>query len=173
MGKMQRNKGAGYEREVCDAFGAALGVKVTREIGQARDGGADIVQVEPLVIECKRRRTLGTVMGWLEQAMIAATNRMVDEYAKTGDEEKPAPTPIVVAREDAGESIVIMRLSDFLPLFVGAQNGGEPWNNGNYVVTAEETNVIDLMARLQESLAKNKKPAPVDHFSGSAWERGK
>lgn len=107
MGKMQRNKGAGYEREVCDAFAAALGIEVKRMIGQARDGGADILDVPPLKIEAKRRKTLGTVMGWLRQCMVSAAPF------------SPA-VPIVVAREDAGESIVIVRLIDFLPMFKAA-----------------------------------------------------
>lgn len=131
MGKMQRTKGASYEREVCDAFGAALGVKVQRMIGQARDGGADILDVKPLVIEAKRRKTLGTVMGWLSQCMAAAFGRCscaVDggicdtcSYILTAGGAPVRKVPIVVAREDQGESIVIMRLIDFLPMFVDLQ----------------------------------------------------
>lgn len=117
MGKMQRTKGASYEREVCDAFGAALGVKVQRMIGQARDGGADILDVKPLKIECKRRKTLGTVMGWLAQCISAVGS--LDHHEPTPDGNPRVP--IVVAREDQGESIVIMRLTDFLPMFIDAQ----------------------------------------------------
>lgn len=79
-----------------------------RNIGQARDGGDDIT-VGPLVVECKRRKTLGTVYAWLQQATKAAS------------EKKPLPdggkrVPIVVGREDNGESLVILRLTDFLIL---------------------------------------------------------
>jgi hypothetical protein len=97
MSKSQRNKGAGYEREVCDVFSVATGRKVQRHIGQSRDGGNDIT-VGKLILECKRRKTLGTVEGWLQQA----------EAAKV--------SAVVVARSDGGESLAIMSLADFLRL---------------------------------------------------------
>lgn len=86
---------------MCDAFSEALGRKVQRNIGQARDGGNDI-DIGPLVVECKRRKTLGTVYGWLNQAIAAVKSE--------------GKRPVVVARQDAGESIVILRLTDFLEL---------------------------------------------------------
>jgi hypothetical protein len=92
---------------VCDAFSEALGRKVQRNIGQARDGGNDI-DIGPLVVECKRRKTLGTVYGWLNQAIAAIGLRPADPSR--------LQIPIVVARQDAGTSIVIMRLEDFLEL---------------------------------------------------------
>ena len=101
MSKSQRNKGAGYEREVCDVLTVATGRKIQRHIGQARDGGNDIT-VGDLVIECKRRKTLGTVEGWLAQATAAKVS------------EKQAA--VVVARSDGGESLAILSLSDFLKL---------------------------------------------------------
>lgn len=105
MGKWQRTKGATYEREICDTFTPVVGYKVKRHIGQARDGGNDIT-VAPLTLECKRRKTLGIIEGWLQQAKAAVTPK--------------APIPVVVARSDGGASMVILPLDNFLDL-VGDQ----------------------------------------------------
>lgn len=107
MGKSQRTKGATYEREVAQVFSEALGRDFKRNIGQARDGGNDL-DVGPLVVECKRRKTLGTVYGWLDQAFKAAVEKQAGHTEPR--------TPIVVARQDQGTSIVIMDLEDFLEL---------------------------------------------------------
>lgn len=101
MSKSQRTKGATYEREVCDVFTAATGRKIQRHIGQARDGGNDIT-VGKLVIECKRRKTLGTVEGWLRQAQAATVSA-----------EQAA---VVIARSDGGKSFAIVYLDDFLKI---------------------------------------------------------
>jgi hypothetical protein len=101
LGKLQRNKGAGYEREVCEVFSAALGITVKRNIGQSRDGGNDI-NVGPLVVECKRRKTLGTVESWLLQAAAAC--------------DTSAHIPIVVGRSDGGRSLVVLDLDHFIEL---------------------------------------------------------
>lgn len=117
MGRMQRDKGAVFERAISDYLRAWIAVLVgrvdpadaKRKLGQARDAGNDIdlgPEGHPLlVIECKRRKTLGTVYSWLKQARVAVEAR------------GPAvPIPVVVAREDRGDSIVILSLDDFLGL---------------------------------------------------------
>lgn len=109
MGKSQRTKGAGGEREVCAILTAALGKKIERNIGQARDGGCDI-NAGSLVIEVKRRKTLTTFRGWYEQAKAAVK--------RTGD------IPIVVMREDGGEFLVALSLTHFLQL-TGEKIAGE------------------------------------------------
>jgi hypothetical protein len=98
---MQRTKGAVYEREVCARFSKSTGRIVKRHIGQARDGGNDIT-IPPFTVECKRRKSLKTIEGWLAQAYAACTIE--------------APIPIVVARSDGGQSFVIIPLDDFLQL---------------------------------------------------------
>lgn len=100
MSASQRTKGATYEREICNRLSEVVGYKVQRHIGQARDGGNDIT-VAPFRFECKRRKTLGTIEGWLAQASLG----------KSASE-----TPVVVARSDKGESLVIMTLEDFLKI---------------------------------------------------------
>ena len=101
MARSQRNKGAAYEREVCAALSAALGRPFKRHLGQARDGGYDI-DAGALVVECKRRKTLTTVEGWLAQAARATP---------------PDKTPLVVMRSDGGKSMVLMDMMQFLALF--------------------------------------------------------
>lgn len=113
MGKMQRTKGASYEREVCNVIGAYLGIEVKRHIGQARDGGNDIT-VGPLVIECKRRKTLKTLRDWFDQAKAACRQRS-EQHARRG-EPIPRSVPVIVCREDNGESLVVITLHDFLAL---------------------------------------------------------
>ena len=97
MGRSQRVKGATFERDIAQQLGAK------RNIGQARDGGDDIT-LGRLRIECKRRKRLGTVQAWLAQATAACD--------RDGD------IPVVVAREDHGEALVLMRFADALPLLV-------------------------------------------------------
>lgn len=104
MGKSQRNKGATYEREVASKLSAALGTDVKRRIGQSRDGGHDLDGTGRLVVECKRRKTLTTVESWMKQAEAAA--EIVD-----------GGLPIVIAREDNGTDLVIMRLTTFTEQF--------------------------------------------------------
>ena len=94
MGKMQRRKGAAYEREIANAIGAK------RNIGQARDGGDDITH-EGYRIECKRRAKLGPMVDWMAQAVASV---------RAPERE----TPVVVCRGDGGESLVILRFSDWV-----------------------------------------------------------
>lgn len=95
---------------MCDTLseGLGLGIKIKRNIGQARDGGNDI-DLPPFLIECKRRKTLGTVYGWLQQAIDSLPEFLRRHGASHA-------IPVVVAREDNGESIAILRLQDFIAL---------------------------------------------------------
>jgi hypothetical protein len=101
LGSSQRTKGAAYEREVLAVINEHFGTKHKRHIGQARDGGEDAV-VGPLVLEMKRRKTLTTVGRWYAQAVAAA--RKYRRY------------PVVVMREDHGESMVLVSLTHFLDM---------------------------------------------------------
>lgn len=101
MAGSQRRKGAAYEREVAQALSAWSGLDIRRHLGQARDGGEDIV-FGPFTVECKRRKTLKTLRAWYEQVRHAAKRRV--------------GIPLLVMREDAGESMVVLSLTDFLTL---------------------------------------------------------
>jgi hypothetical protein len=86
---------------VSNTLTAALGKKVQRNIGQARDGGNDIT-VGTFRIECKRRKKLGTFEMWMQQA---------EDSCSLGD------TPALVMRSDGGESFISFKLEDFLREF--------------------------------------------------------
>jgi len=102
MSKMQRTKGAAGERELAEILTATLGRKVSRKLGQARDGGDDI-QTGQFKWEVKRRARL-SVYEFLEQ---------VEAACKDND------TPIVAMRGDHKGWLVLMRLEDVLPLIQG------------------------------------------------------
>ena len=99
MSKLAKDRGASYEREVCKALSDALGSKVTRVLGQARDGGSDI-DLGPFMIECKRRRKIA-IYEWMEQAKVSS---------------KGEKMPVVICRGDGKESLVIFRLDDAITL---------------------------------------------------------
>lgn len=109
-GKRNRLKGSEFERDICAAFSELLGVKVTRKLGQARDSGSDI-HCGPLIIECKRRSSLGPTGRWLDQA-------------EAGTDRSTGKVPCVVAREDRREPIITMLLSDFLHVVTQAMIKG-------------------------------------------------
>jgi hypothetical protein len=88
-----------YEREVRDALRTA-GYVTSRHLGQARDGGADLLPIGPYVIEAKRRAAL-PFLGWMAQAAAACG---------------PSQVPVVICRGDRGVSHVVLRLADFLPM---------------------------------------------------------
>lgn len=105
MSKSQRTKGASYEREVCAALADVLGIPVQRVLGQARDGGGDIMP-PGLLVECKRRKALRTFYAWLRQAYAAAGATRI---------------PVVVMRADNEESVLCVPLR-FLAPFVASVN---------------------------------------------------
>src|SRR5208282_3549030 len=100
MSKSQRTKGAGGERELCGILTDALGKKVKRVLGQARDGGHDI-SLSPFMLEVKRRRRIA-VYEWFDQ-VVAASGAGSD-------------TPVLVMRGDGREWLVMMRLDDWIKL---------------------------------------------------------
>lgn len=99
MSERSRRKGAAFENEVCIALSEILGEKVTRRLGQPRDGGEDI-RVNGYVIECKRRASLTTLESWYSQVK-SATNP------------SGAEIPIVVMRADNGQAMVLLSFDDF------------------------------------------------------------
>ena len=102
MSASQRRKGSGYENELCRYFTAELGMPVKRNLDQVRDGGNDIT-VGPFRFEAKRRKSIA-VYAWMDQAI---------EATQTGEK------PVVLCRGDGRESLVVMRLEDFMPLLRG------------------------------------------------------
>lgn len=89
-----RRKGSSYEREV----GAELGL--ARELTQCREGGGDL-EHPALAIECKRRARVVNIPKAMAQAEASAKGRV----------------PVVIHRVDRAESLVTMKLSDWVGLY--------------------------------------------------------
>lgn len=96
MSKLNRDRGAGTEREVCKYLEDRLREPVKRRLGQARDSGEDI-SIPPFRIEVKRRRRF-VAQGWMQQC-------------ETGS--RPDEIPVVVIRVDGDtEPMALIRLED-------------------------------------------------------------
>lgn len=100
MSKSQRTKGASGERDVCKLIHEHLGIDVSRNLNQVREGGADI-KLPPFSIEVKRRARIGNIYDWMEQSQKSCS-----------DGEKP----IVICRADRRDWLVVMPISQFLQL---------------------------------------------------------
>ena len=102
MGKMQRLKGASFEREIVEAFRAS-GIVAKRGLGQARGGGAEVPDVVTglLHVECK-------------------VGRAPDPWAALDQAERdarPGVWPVAVCKRDRRRTIVSFDLADFLELW--------------------------------------------------------
>ena len=102
MGKSQRDKGARLERDIAKALAAYFGIKATRRLGQARDGGEDLDIDIPFTIEIKARAEAPAAQKFLEQAQAAALDT--------------ARMPIAIIKGDRQQPVVLMFLTDWLEL---------------------------------------------------------
>src|SRR5262245_62810646 len=83
MGAMQKNKGAGAEREfaailqkeVDDFLPNGHGVLFKRNLEQTREGGFDILGLPWLALEIKRQETL-SIGAWWQQCLTQADGRV-------------------------------------------------------------------------------------------------
>jgi hypothetical protein len=115
VSKMQRDKGATFEREIANELSQLVGRKVQRNIGQVRDGGDDIT-LPPYRFECKRRASIA-VYQWLDQCAEACANADPPySMALLPKTVENANIPIVVARADHRQSIVVMNWETFKTL---------------------------------------------------------
>ena len=73
-GKASRDKGQRGEREVCKILGEALGVSLTRNLEQTRDGGCDIIVNKHWFIEVKFQEKYQLDVWW-EQAVRQAKDK--------------------------------------------------------------------------------------------------
>jgi len=99
MSAMSRQKGNSYEREVIAAIAKHCGVACKRNLDQARDGGGDI-PFGRFLIECKRRAKI-SIYEWWDQCVTACAGQK---------------TPVLAIRGDKRETLVVLRLEDFLAL---------------------------------------------------------
>lgn len=102
MSKYQRDKGARFEREVCNAIEETTGFPARRNLTQTRDGGYDIA-FGKFRIECKARKAL-SIYSFLDQCQAAC---------------QPGDIPVVIAKADRRAPVVIMSLDDLLPILAG------------------------------------------------------
>lgn len=109
MSKMQREKGAAFEREVCayltTQFPTLAPDKIKRKLGQPRDSGNDI-DFGPLVIECKRRAQMKGLYDWVDQATRAAAGMPPVSHGMR--------VPLVIARSDGHDMLAVLPLPHLL-----------------------------------------------------------
>ena len=122
MSAMQRTKGASGERELAAAIHEELGVRLVRNLTQARNGGFDLAPADGetgpvaaclrgLALEVKRYNSIsqGLVKTWWAQA--------------TRQAQQAQKTPVLAYRADRGEWRVRVPLSLIQP---GLDHGGGP-----------------------------------------------
>ena len=102
MSKYQRDKGARFEREICNEIESITGFPARRNLTQTRDGGYDIA-FGKFRLECKARKSL-SVYAFIEQCEAACS---------------PSNVPVVICKADRKEPLVLMRFKDALPLLAG------------------------------------------------------
>lgn len=116
---MQRRKGAAFELEISKILTDALGFVVQRRLGQARDGGHDLTECGPFVIECKRRANIPQST-WYFECMRRAELAIYEWYGQACEAAKaPRSIPVVIMRADGEVPLVMLSLEDFLPLMRG------------------------------------------------------
>lgn len=101
-GRRNRQRGQEGEREVCAILTDSWGTPIKRQLGQARDGGTDVLH-DPFAFEVKRRKRIAGLYEWLEQAQDAAKNKGL-EYG------------MIAMRSDNNGWLVCMQMADFLKL---------------------------------------------------------
>lgn len=87
MSRMSREKGRRAEIELCKLLSGELGIEVVRNVDQARNGGADCLQVKGFAIECKRTERLSRPTWWA-QAMEQGTKAQAEPlvfYRRNGE----------------------------------------------------------------------------------------
>jgi Holliday junction resolvase len=100
VGKLERQRGAGYEREIVRDLADNLGITTRRNLTQYQVAGEGDLIVGDYLIECKRRRKIA-VYEFMEQAQDACA---------------PHQTPIVLMRADGKKTLAMMRWEDFMKL---------------------------------------------------------
>lgn len=96
MGKMQRNKGANGEREVLALLSERLGVTLSRNLSQTRNGGADCVELGRIRLEVKRQERLNITAWWKqaeEQSLLLVTNVTNNNTGERLNTNQPGGSP--------------------------------------------------------------------------------
>jgi hypothetical protein len=117
-GRSSKAKGSAYERELAEYLQFRTGIKARRALlsgGGRNEGGADLDNTPLLHVEAKRTETLRP--------------RAALEQAKTAVLKSGEPViPVVITRQNhmaTGDSLVILKLDDFLAFYTCALYGHE------------------------------------------------
>ena len=105
-GAGRRAKGAAFEREIADAL-RRIWPDARRNLSQTRSAkqeGGDVLGVSPYHVECKRG--VATIQSAMRQAC-------ADSQSATAAD---GNVPVVVSRQDRGQTLVTMLLDDWLTL---------------------------------------------------------
>lgn len=100
MGKASRTKGRAYEQEIARAIRDELGLDAERVLRQWQSGGGGDVTAGPFLIECKRPAGF-VAHQWMAQ--------VVDRPTMAG-------MPVVCARGDRHDTLVLLNWADFVRL---------------------------------------------------------
>jgi len=100
-GRRNRQRGQEGEREVGKILTESLAIPVKRLLGQERDMGADIF-TKPYRWEIKRRKRIGLIYDWLEEAQNSLQNT--------------SERPLVAFRADGKGWVVAMPLEEAIRL---------------------------------------------------------
>lgn len=97
MGKMQRTKGASFEREVGNKYTLYLGRKVQRNLDQYQaSDGRDLSGSEPYCVQCKKGKSINVYKAY-EEARGAINDKYKYPVAHIGYDRKDR---LVVISED-------------------------------------------------------------------------
>jgi hypothetical protein len=100
-GRRNRQRGQEGEREVSKLLSDSLNMPVKRLLGQERDKGSDIL-TKPYRWEVKRRKRIGLIYDWLEEAQDGLQNA--------------SERPLVAFRADGKGWLVAMPLEEAIRL---------------------------------------------------------
>lgn len=119
-GKGCRNKGANGERELLRLIGDRLGIDLSRNLDQSRDGGADCLDLSGIALEVKRCESL-QLSQWWNQAIRQATKGQIPVLAFR-QSRKPwaivVPLSWLTGLEFPPSAIAQISLDDFCQLFL-------------------------------------------------------
>ena len=110
MGKMSRDKGKAGEREwagICRDHGYPLARRTSQYCGNTGDA-SDVVGLPGIHIEAKHQETI-KIYDWMSQA--------IHDSAKSGNK------PTVFFRKNNHETLVCMRATDWMELFIEWEAG--------------------------------------------------
>ena len=110
MSAMQRNKGHNGERELANLLREHLGIEVTRNLMQSREGGSDLLGVYGFAVEVKRAAT-AKLPQWWEQT--------IKQAARVNQK------PVLAYRLDRKDWQFVVRLGDISESFSTVTTGLE------------------------------------------------